>query len=52
MNVFKNISLTLPCIFPPNVERAWYTTIVTSPVTDVLIGKTALPSSNVYCLQI
>ena len=37
---------TFPWTFPPKVDRAWYTTMVTSPETWVFNGIVTFPSST------
>ena len=39
-------TLTFPCILPPNVDLAWYTTTVTSPVTETLMGNVTFPYAS------
>ena len=44
------MEVTLPCTLPPSVERAWYTTMVTSPCKVKFTGNDTLPSPRLYSL--
>lgn len=50
-NMNTLMEVIFPWTFPPNVDRPWYTTIVTSPCKVRFTGNDTLPSPRVYSLK-